>query len=262
MSQTDLIHSSFLFPASLKDIRVWQYARIITELQNWKESESDEESVTSNIQIIATCLEVATSAKIPAFEWQSKYNKEFVVECFNRLSKIIESGLPGDSIEAFTFTTLTPDDTKLREASVKKASILNRSSLRSDLKIDSNRTYTVITLGNQTFEQIIYSDRLMKELVVVDADITVRDFSKLPRLLAMVTYVEGDQFHYYDKNVNEWRFNTALVDYREKVLMHIDIETAWKAYNAFFLTVRERSRRTRASGRKLWQVLRRRAIIG
>lgn len=227
---------------SLRDIKVWQYAKCVELLT--KEPATDQEGVS----IMCSVLELCTDK--PAHIWREQYKMEFAVATFEKVKAVIGLPLPVGPLNTFVFTTLTPEDFTHRKADIVEAFFWKRSELRSNLAIDTNRKFTVEKSGAQTFEQVIQTEMILKEIVRLDADIVLKSYIKLPRLLAFVCKLDGEKFHYYDKNDSCYKFNYPLIDYREKVFMHLDIETAWGAYLAFFLTVRQNLEAIKAFGKE------------
>lgn len=232
----------------LADLKVWQYARITELLQ--KQFANDQERINTCCEI----LELSTDK--PAHIWREQYKLEFTLSIFEKVRALMDKPFNLHPLSLFKFTSLTPEDTRERQLQVDSASIWKRYDLRNNLKIDSNREYHVEKTGAQTFEQVIQSEILVKELVSIDAEITVRNYKRLPRLLAFVCKLEGEQFHYFDQNDLQYKFNYVLIDYREKVFMHLDIETAWRVYLAFFLTGQKQSSDTTTSGKQSEKELR------
>jgi len=227
--------------SSLKDIKVWQYAKCVELLS--KEPQSDHEGVAIMCEVLELCTDK------PAHIWREQYKLDFTLFIFNKVKQVIELPLPDKEGFEFVFTTLTPDDFTQRKEEVANAMFWNKRELRSNLTIDSNRKYQVEKTLAQTFEQVIQTEMILKEIIRLDADIVVKSYGKLPRLLAFVCKIPGERFHYFDDNDKQYKFNYTLIDYREKVFTHLDIETAWMAYLAFFLTVRQNLEHTNLSGK-------------
>jgi len=226
----------------LKDLKVWQYARISELLQ--KELATDQERINTCCEI----LELSTDK--PAHIWRDQYKVEFTLSIFEKVKQLMNTKLPFEPLLSFRFTSLTPEDSRARQSEIDNAAFWKRSNLRTNLKIDNNRQFQVEKTGAQTFEQVIKTEELTKQIVVIDAEITVKNYTRLPRLLAFVCKIDGEQFHYFDKNDLQHKFNYVLIDYREQVFMHLDIETAWRVYLAFFLTGQKPSSDTTQSGKQ------------
>lgn len=226
----------------LSDLKVWQYARITELLQ--KQFANDQERINTCCEI----LELSTDK--PAHIWREQYRTEFTLSIFEKVRLLMDSQLNFEPLLSFKFTSLTPEDERERQLQIDSASIWKRYDLRNNLKIDSNREFHVEKTGAQTFEQVIQTELLVKEIVSIDAEIVLKNYSRLPRLLAFVCKISGEQFHYFDQNDLQYKFNYVLIDYREKVFMHLDIETAWRVYLAFFLTGQKQSSDTKASGKQ------------
>ena len=230
-SEKDLIVGKIKVATKLSHLKVWQFAKIVELLQEPADSDAEK------IYTITNCLECASDQT--AIQWM-KYKTDFALEQFEKVKAIIELGLPDSSESSFIFTTLTPEDNEKRLAEIKAASFLHKISLRENLEIDQNRTFVVNKVELQSFEQIIKAETIQKELITLDAEVAVRNFSKLPRLLAFICQFQGESLHYLDQNDKQYKFNYALCDYREKVFRHLNMDTAWKAYNGFFLTETQR----------------------
>lgn len=226
---------------ALKDLKVWQYAKCIELLS--KQIENNQEGVMVMCEVLELCTDK------PAHIWREQYKMDFTVDVFNKVKAVVEQPLPSDECYEFVFTTLTPEDFTVRKDEVRNASFWRKGDLRTNLTVDCNRRYQVEKTMKQTFEQVIQTEMLLKEIVRLDADVTIKIYSRLPRLLAFVCKLDSERFHYLDENDRIYKFNYALIDYREKVFTNLDIETAWRAYLAFFLTVRQNLDNTNLSGK-------------
>lgn len=239
---------------SLKDIKVWQYAKCVELLT--KEPVTDQEGISNMCSVLELCTDK------PAHIWREQYKMEFALKIFEKVKAVINLPLPIEPQYSFVCTTLTPEDFAKRKTEIAEAYFWNRPDLRNNLAIECNREFTVEKSGAQTFEQVIKTEMILKEIVRLDADIVLKSYIKLPRLLAFVCKLKNEKFHYYDKNDSSYKFNYPLIDYREKVFMHLDIETAWGVYLAFFLTVRKNLEAINLSGKELEKELKEQEPIG
>jgi hypothetical protein len=215
---------------TLSDIKVWQYARLIDLLERKTETEQEK------VAVMCEVLELSTD-KIAQL-WREQYKAEFTLSIFEKVVKLLDAALTSTPVTEFIFTTLSPTEKANREEEIEGAAFWKKHDLRNNLKVDCNRKFTVEKTADQTFEQVIQTEMLVKEILTIDAEITVKNYTRLPRLLAFVCKLDGEQFHYYDKNDNQYKFNYALIEERGEVFKHLDIETAWGAYLGFFLTGR------------------------
>jgi hypothetical protein len=216
----------------LSKMPIWKYARCVDAQNKVVKNENQK------IDKVCTILELVTGT--PAFVFKTEYQIADVMLAFNQVNNILNQPLPNEPIESFVFSSITKEEESKRIAEAKQfKNILKRKNHLTEIEIDKNRNYQLVKTKHGTFQEFVLSEEINKKIFTDEARLAASDINGLISVLAYVYRIDGESIWVYDEKEGKYIFDNGLIQKRKEILKDLDIVTAWRAYNGFFLSANQ-----------------------